>query len=68
MNEKQEYVLYYEYYECTFCAYVPANRGEKCMLVIRAEDGLLSDLESIFKDVFRNFCRPEGVLPPGSVT
>ena len=22
-----------------FCAYVPANRGEKCMLVIRAEDG-----------------------------
>ena len=27
----------------------------------------LSDLESIFKDVFRNFCRPEGVLPAGSV-
>ena len=50
-----------------FCAYVPANRGEKCMLVIRAEDGLLSDLESIFRDVFRNFCRPEGFLPAGSV-
>ena len=50
-----------------FCAFVPANIGEKCMLVVRAEDGLLSDLESIFRDVFRNFCRPEGVLPPGSV-
>ena len=50
-----------------FCAYGPANRGEKCMLVIRAEDGLLSDLESIFRDVFRNFCRPEGFLPAGSV-
>ena len=50
-----------------FCAYIPANRGEKCMLVIRAEDSLLSDLESIFKDVFRNYCRPEGVLPAGSV-
>ena len=37
------------------------------MLVIRVEDGLLSDLESIFRDVFRNFCRPEGVLPAGSV-
>ena len=37
------------------------------MLVIRAEDGLLSDLESIFKDVFRNYCRPEGVLPAGSI-
>ena len=40
---------------------------QKCMLVIRAEDGLLSDLESIFKDVFRNYCRPEGVLPASSV-
>ena len=50
-----------------FCPFVPAARGEKCMLVIRAEDGLLSDLESIFKDVFRNFCRPEGAQPPGSV-
>ena len=37
------------------------------MLVIRAKDGLLSDLESIFKDVFRNFCRPEGVLLLGSI-
>ena len=37
------------------------------MLVIRAEESLVSDLESIFKDVYRNFCRPEGVLPPGSV-
>ena len=50
-----------------FCPFVPAKRGEKCMLVVRAEGRLLSDLESIFRDVFRNFCRLEVVLPPGSV-
>ena len=31
-----------------FSPYVPASRGENCMLVIRAEDGLLADLENIF--------------------
>ena len=36
-------------------------------MVISAEDGLLLDLESIFKDVFRNFCKPEGVLLLGRV-
>ena len=27
----------------------------------------MSDLECVFKDVFRNFCRPLGYLPLGSV-
>ena len=50
-----------------FSPFVPAGRGEKCLLVVRVEDGLLSDLECVFKDVFRNFCRPLGYLPLGSV-
>ena len=32
--------------------FVPAGRGESCMLVITAEDRLLADLENIFKDEF----------------
>ena len=50
-----------------FSPYVPAGRGESCMLVIRAEDGLLADLENIFRDVFRNFRKPVDSLPQGSV-
>ena len=49
-----------------FCPSVPAGRGESCMLVIRAEDGLLADLENIYRDVFRNFSRLVGSLPQGS--
>ena len=37
------------------------------MLVIRAEDGMLGDMEGIFRDVFRDHIRPEGALPQGSV-
>ena len=37
------------------------------MLVIRAEDGLLGDLEGIFRDVFKDYMRPIGSLPQGSV-
>ena len=50
-----------------FCPFVPAKRGEKCPLVVRAEDGMLGDLEGIFKDVFRDYCKPKGCLPQGSV-
>ena len=45
-----------------FRPYVPASRGEYCMLVIRAEDGLLAD-----RDVFRNYSKLLGCLPQGSV-
>ena len=37
------------------------------MVIVRAEDGLLADLEYIFRDVFRNFSGPTGSLPPGSI-
>ena len=37
------------------------------MLVVRAEDGMLGDMEGIFRDVFRDHIRPEGALPQGSV-
>ena len=47
--------------------YVPASRGENCMLVIRQEDGLQADLENIFRDVFRNCTKPLGSLLQGSV-
>ena len=50
-----------------FSPFVPANRGESCMMVIRAEDGLLGDLDGIFRDVFKDFMRPIGSLPQGSV-
>ena len=50
-----------------FRPYVPVSRGEYCMLVIRAEDGLLADLENIFRDVFRNYSKLLGCLPQGSV-
>ena len=50
-----------------FSPFGPASRDELCMLVITAEDDLLSDLESILHDVFRNFSKPLGALPAGSV-
>ena len=50
-----------------FSPCVPASRGESCLLVIHAEDGLLADLDNIFRDVFRDFSRPVGSLPQGSL-
>ena len=50
-----------------FRPYVPVSRGEYCMLVICAEDGLLADLENIFRDVFRNYSKLLGSLPQGSI-
>ena len=47
------------WYIChNFSPFVPAGRGETCMLVIRAEDGMLGDMEGIFRDVFRDHIRP----------
>ena len=53
-----------------FSLFVPAKRGESCamcMLMVRAEDGMLGDLEGIFRDVFRDHTRPMGALPQGSI-
>ena len=46
-----------------FSPCVPASWGESYLLVIRAEDGLLADLDNIFRDVFRDFTKPVGSLP-----
>ena len=50
-----------------FSPFVPAKRGESFMMVIRAKDGLLGDLDGIFRDVFKDYMRPIGSLPQGSV-
>ena len=37
------------------------------MLVVRAEDGMLGDLEGVFRDVFWDQIRPNCTLPQGRV-
>ena len=41
--------------------------SESCIAVLRVEDGKLSDLETLFRDVFRSHVGPVGRLPQGSV-
>ena len=45
----------------------PAVNTACSSIVIRAEDGLLADLENIFRDVFRNYSKLLGSLPQGSI-
>ena len=46
---------------------LPTGEDGKCVVVIRVEDEFLSEIESVFSDRFKRFCRPHGKLPPGSV-
>ena len=41
--------------------------SESCIAVLRVEDGKLSDLDTLFRDVFRSHVGPVGRLPQGSV-
>ena len=41
--------------------------SESCIAVLRVEDGKLSDLETLFRDVFRSHVGPVGRLPQGSI-
>ena len=41
--------------------------SESCVAVLRVEDGKLSDLELLFRDVFLKDVSPAGSLPHGSV-
>ena len=50
----------------SFPAVLPAAGGD-CVIVVRVEDGMLSELDSAFSDRFRAFLRPHGSLTPGSV-
>ena len=46
---------------------LPAGEDGKCAVVIRVEDRFLSEIESVFLDCFKRFCKPHGKLPPVSV-
>ena len=50
-----------------FSPLLPAKIGLDCIGVIRVEDGSLAEITALFRDVFRNYIRPAGCLPPGSI-
>jgi len=45
---------------------LPTSDG-KCLIVVRVEDGILSEIESVLADRFKAYLKPHGTLPPGSV-
>ena len=45
---------------------MPTNDG-KCLVVVRVEDGTLSEIESVLADQFKVFVKPHSTLPAGSV-
>jgi hypothetical protein len=49
-----------------FPAALPTDDGS-CLVVVRVEDGALSELTSVFCDIFAGSVAPAGSLPPGSV-
>jgi hypothetical protein len=49
-----------------FPALLPTDDG-RCLVVVRVEDGALSELVSVFCDIFARNVSPAGSLPPGSV-
>ena len=51
----------------SFPPYIAAKMSESCVAVLRVEDGKLSDLDMLFRDVFRKHVSPVGHLPHGSV-
>ncbi len=42
-------------------------KNKKCVVIVRVEDGLLSEIENSLVDLFADFCAPTGRLPVGSV-
>jgi len=50
-----------------FSPVLPAALGKECVSIIRVEDGKLSEILELFRDIFREHIRPVGQLPPGSV-
>ena len=50
----------------SFPAVLPVSGGD-CTVVVRVEDGRISDLEQVFLDRLKAFTRPHGTLPAGSV-
>ncbi len=50
-----------------FPAALPALGGGACVVVVRVEDGTLSEIRSTVKDMFTTVLPPGGSLPSGSV-
>jgi hypothetical protein len=51
----------------TFPPVLPPTGDGNCTVIIRVEDCELWELEEVFMDRFRAFCKPHGNLPSGSV-
>jgi hypothetical protein len=50
-----------------FSPILPAELGKDCVGIVRVEDGKLSEILELFRDIFREYIKPAGQLPPGSV-
>lgn len=46
---------------------LPRPSGGDCLRIVRVEDGSLDEVVSVLKDVLRNYARPAGGLPHGSL-
>ena len=51
----------------SFPPLITSKMSESCVAVLRVEDGKLSDLDLLIRDVFRKHVSPAGSLPHGSV-
>jgi len=51
----------------TFPPVLPPTGDGNCTVIIRVEDCELWELEEVFTDRFKAFCKPHGNLPSGSV-
>ena len=51
----------------TFPPVLPPTGDGNCSVIIRVEDSELWELEEVFYDRFKSFCKPHGSLPSGSL-
>jgi hypothetical protein len=51
----------------TFLHVLPPTGDGNCTVIIRVEDSELWELEEVFYDRFKSFCKPHGSLPSGSL-
>jgi hypothetical protein len=55
------------YARCKICEFNFIGNDGKCVVIIKTEDGLLSEIEQAFVDIFPEHVSPSGFLPRGSV-
>jgi hypothetical protein len=51
----------------TFPPVLPPTGDGNCTVIIRVEDSELWELEEVFYDRFKSYCKPHGSLPSGSL-